>query len=151
MTITCYDVHGNTVAVAAESVVYRPAVYGLLLENARLLLAVHPQTGLWHPPGLILQTQMQPEQAIQYYMQQLLQFVPQVDSLLWLEERHLVDGQQRAWRLSAVYYGLKRPFDSKANTLETETLQWVPLTRIEPTKMQFGYAAFLAARRHWQL
>lgn len=152
MTITCYDVYGNHVSVAISDIAYRPAVYGIFMENERVLLATHSATGLWHPPGLVLTTSLRPDQAIRHYFQQQLRLLPELDALLWLEERHLLDEEGQAWSLSMLYYGLKRPFDTKSVAVKTGALlQWVPLDEVERTRMQFGYDAIQAGKLHWQL
>lgn len=152
MTTTCYDVYGNAVSVGASDIVFQPAVYGIFMENERVLLAKHPTTGLWHPPGVVLTMPLRPEQAIRRYFQQQLRLVPKVEALLWLEERYVVDEQQQAWGLSMVYYGLKRPFDAKSVAAKTGALlHWVPITEVGRTHMQFGYDALQAGKLHQQL
>lgn len=152
MTITCYDVYGNGVSVAMSDIAYRPAVYGVFMENEHVLLAAHPVTGLWHPPGQVLELSLRPEQAIRRYFQQQLRILPDLDTLLWLEKRHLVDEDGRAWGLLVLYYGLKRPFETKSVAVKTGRLwQWVPLADVERTQMQFGYDAIQAGKLHWQL
>ncbi|MCA9996257.1 MAG: hypothetical protein KDE56_10950 [Anaerolineales bacterium] len=152
MPTTCYDVYGNAVSVAASDIVFQPAVYGIFIENERVLLAHHPVTGLWHPPGDILTSSLRPEQAIRRYFQQQLRILPDLDGLLWLEERYVLDEQGQAQRLSVLYYGLKRPFDTKSVAIKTGALlQWVPLADVERTRMQFGYDAVQAGKLNQQL
>jgi hypothetical protein len=99
-----------------------------------------------------LKLSLRPEQAIRRYFQQQLRILPDLDTLLWLEERHLVDEDGRAWGLSVLYYGLKRPFETKSIAVKTGSLwQWVPLADVERTQMQFGYDAIQAGKLHWQL
>ncbi|MCA9966159.1 MAG: hypothetical protein KC423_18040 [Anaerolineales bacterium] len=152
MPIICYDVYGNAVSVGRSDIAFEPAVYGIFIENERVLLARHPVTGLWHPPGEILTGSLRPEQAIRRYFQRQLRILPELDGLLWLEERYVMDEQGQARGLSVLYYGLKRPFDTKSVAVKTGALlQWVSLAEVDRTHMQFGYDALQAGKLHQQL
>ena len=66
-SIVCYDIHGNAVPIAAESIIFRPAVYGIFIENEQILLQQQPQTSLWHPPGTRLTASDTPTQIIRHH------------------------------------------------------------------------------------
>ncbi|MEM7113125.1 MAG: hypothetical protein AAF614_11880 [Chloroflexota bacterium] len=148
MSVTCYDVYGKAVSVATADIVFRPAIYGVLVENDEVLLTAHPTTKLWQPLGLILEEHIEAEQALQRYLQRVIQVVPAVKSLLWVEEQYRVDEEKRAWHLSALYYDLKRPLSSGSPDLNSEQrLAWIPLADLNRSQMQFGYDAIQAAQR----
>lgn len=148
MSVTCYDVYGNVVVVATADIVFRPAVYGIFVENEHVLLAAHSVTKLWHPPGLILEEHIEAEQALQRYFRRAIQVVPAIQSLLWVEEQFRLDEDKRAWHLSALYYGLKRPLSTGSPAIKTgQLLAWLPLVELDRSQMQFGYEAIQAAQR----
>ena len=63
-TTVCYDIYGNAVPIASETITFRPAVYGIFIENSQILLQKQPQTGLWYPPGKILAANDTPTNGI---------------------------------------------------------------------------------------
>jgi len=153
-TIVCYDIHGNAVPVAAESVTFRPAVYGIFIENSQVLLQKQTQTGLWHPPGTILITSNPPTQVIRHYFRQITGLTPVIGSLLFVEDQYFLDEERRAWKLSAMYYGLERPLTTATSLTEEEETtqtQWVPRTDLQREQFQFGYEAVQAGKLQQQL
>lgn len=50
-TVICYDVDGNTVSVSPGALLFRPAVYGIFIENNQILLVRDAASNLWQPPG----------------------------------------------------------------------------------------------------
>lgn len=149
-TVYCTTPQGNLVPVPASALTFRPAAYGILLENQRVLLQQHPATGLWHPPGGIIHGGQAPERGVRAYFRAATGFLPEVTSLLYLEEQHTVDAQEQAWHLSLFYYGLRRTVGGTvglAGVPESERPQWVPLQTLTRTSMQFGYPAIMIAIR----
>jgi len=153
-SIVCYDIHGNAVPVAAESITFRPAVYGIFIENGQILLQQQSQTGLWHPPGTTLSVSDTPTQIIRHHFRQIMGLTPAIGSLLFVEDQYFLDEERRAWKLSALYYGLERPLSS-ATTLaeaeETTQTQWVPLVELQREQFQFGYEAMRAGQLQQKL
>ena len=148
-TIVCYDIHGNAVPIAAESITFRPAVYGIYIENSQVLLQKQPQTGLWHPPGTILAASDTPTQAIRHYFRQIAGLTPAIGSLLFVEDQYFLDEERRAWKLSAMYYGLERPLTTATTLTESEDVtqtEWVPLASLQREQFQFGYEAVQAGK-----
>lgn len=144
-TIICYDIHGNGVPVAPEALLFQPAVYGLFIENNQILLDKQEETGLWHPPGAILNNLETPAQVMRQTFRKFTGMTPTLGPLLYVEDQYLIDAERRAWRLSVMYYGLQRP--STAATLkESDRLEWVPLADLKREQMQFGYEAIQAGR-----
>ena len=148
-TIVCYDIYGNAVPVAAESITFRPAVYGIFIENSQILLQKQPQTGLWHPPGTLLAASDTPTQVIRHYIRQIIGLTPGIGSLLFVEDQYFIDEERRAWKQSAMYYGLERPLSSATALTESEEAsqtEWVPLADLQREQFQFGYEAVQAGK-----
>jgi ADP-ribose pyrophosphatase YjhB (NUDIX family) len=146
-TVCCYDVYGNAVPVAPESIVFRPAVYGIFIENDYILLLRHPQSELWHPPGSVLASHETPTQAVRHYFRQLTGMTPILGPLLFVEDQYHVDDARQAWHLSVLYYALDRPVATAATLAELEgSVQpgWLPLAELKRNQMQFGYEAIQA-------
>ena len=153
-TTVCYDIHGNAVPVAPESITFRPAVYGIFIENSQVLLQKQPQTGLWHPPGTMLAASDTPTQVIRHYLRQLTGLTPVIGSLLFVEDQYFIDEERRAWKLSALYYGLERPLTTATALTESEEAtqtDWVPLADLQREQFQFGYEAVQAGKLQLKL
>ena len=148
-SIVCYDIYGNAVPVTAESITFRPAVYGIFIENEQILLQKQPQTDLWHPPGTMLSVSDTPTQVIRHHFRQIMGLTPAIGSLLFVEDQYFLDEERRAWKLSAMYYGLERPLSSATALAEAEEntqTQWVPLADLQREQFQFGYEAIQAGK-----
>lgn len=152
-TIVCYDIYGNAVPATAESITFRPAVYGIFIENSQILLQKQPQTGLWHPPGTILAASDTPTQVIRQYFRQLTGLTPVIGSLLYVEDQYFIDEERRAWKLSALYYGLERPLTAATLTESEEAsqIEWVTLANLQREQFQFGYEAVQAGKLQQKL
>ena len=153
-TIVCYDIYGNAVPVAAESITFRPAVYGIFIENSQILLQKQPQTDLWHPPGTMLAVSNTPTQVIRHYFRQITGLTPVIRSLLFVEDQYFIDEERRAWKLSAMFYALERPLTTATALTESEEAaktEWVPLTDLQREQFQFGYEAILAGKLQLKL
>jgi ADP-ribose pyrophosphatase YjhB (NUDIX family) len=147
--IICYDVYGNAVPVASESITFRPAVYGIFVENSQVLLQQQPQTNLWHPPGIVMAASDTPTQVIRHYFRQLTGLTPVIGSLLFVEDQFFLDEERRAWKLSALYYALQRPLNSATVLTESEKstqTSWIPLADLQREQIQFGYEAIQASK-----
>ncbi len=156
----CVDEEGELTAVPAEQVTFRPAVYGILIDNGRVVLERRGPKNLWRPPGGQLACGQTPAQVLQARFQASTGFAPVPGPLLLLEEQHRVDDEGQAWHLVAMYYALRRPagsvamMDDKASRGEAshgeishrEGAQWVPLDELRPEAMLFGYRAVDAAQ-----
>jgi ADP-ribose pyrophosphatase YjhB (NUDIX family) len=149
-TILCHDVEGHTIPVASEAVIFRPAVYGILIEHNQVLLQKHPDTALWQPPGAVLLENETPAQTIRHAFRQLTGMSPRLGPMLFVEEQYVIDGEQRAWHFGVVYYALERP--STATTLaQSNKIEWVALDSLQRQQMQFGYEAVQAGRLQLKL
>ncbi len=152
-TTVCHDMYGNAVPVAPETITFRPAVYGIFIENSQVLLQKQPQTGLWHPPGTILAASDTPTQVIRHYFRQLTGLTLVIGSLLFVEDQYFIDEERRAWKLSVLYYGLERPLAAAPLTeaAEASQIEWVPLTDLPREQFQFGYEAVQAGKLQQKL
>jgi ADP-ribose pyrophosphatase YjhB (NUDIX family) len=153
ITTVCHDIYGNAVPVAPESITFRPAVYGIFIENGQVLLQKQPQTGLWQPPGTILAASDTPTQVIRHYFRQLTGLTLIIGSLLYVEDQYFIDEERRAWKLSVLYYGLERPLAAAPLTEaeEASQIEWVPLTDLPREQFQFGYEAVQAGKLQQKL
>jgi 8-oxo-dGTP diphosphatase len=151
--IHCYDGQGNEVAVPSEAVVFRPAAYGILIENEQVLLTRQSDTGLWQPPGTILETQETPTQALKQYFRRVAGLSPIIGPLIFVEDLYRITEGGQAWHLSVLYYALDRPPYSSLTLVKKEQVQaeWLPLARLERSLLQFGYDALQAARLRLRL
>lgn len=148
MQITCYDVYGEAVFVPTANLCFRPAVYGIFIEKDHILLTAHEVTKLWHPPGLIIEQQVEVELSLQQYFWQAIRMIPSVVELLWVEEQYRVDAANKAWHLSVLYYEVKRPLATVSTAIKTDQLfAWIPLVDLHRSNMQFGFEAVQAAQR----
>jgi len=149
-TVYCTTSQGTLVAVPETEVTFRPAVYGILIENRRVMLQQHLESGLWHPPGGILLDGQTPERGVRAYFRTATGFLPELTSLLYIEEQYKLDEQGRAWALSIFYYGLRRAMGSTvglAGVAENQRPEWVPVQTLSREEMQFGYPAVMAGAR----
>jgi 8-oxo-dGTP diphosphatase len=151
--IYCYDRDGEAVSVPADSLLFRPAVYGILIENEQILLSTDRQTGLWHPPGHILEPHETPAQALTHHLRRVAGLTPLVGPLLFVEDQYLLHENQQPWHLSLLYYALDRPpyFKMALNEMETFEATWVPLTQVKRPNLQFGFDAIQSGQLHLKL
>ncbi len=153
-TISCYDIQGRAISIDSESIQFCPAVYGILLENGQVLLMRHPQTGLWQPPGTILAPRDTPTKAIRNYFRQITGSLPILGSLVFVEDQYLVDEQNQAWHLAALYYSLEWPSipaGKLANVTIDQKPEMVSLNELHRSQMQFGYEAVQAGLLRFKL
>jgi ADP-ribose pyrophosphatase YjhB (NUDIX family) len=153
-TVHCYDDDGLVHEVSSDSLAFSPAVYGIFIENDRLLLLSRNSTSLYTPPGCLLQANEVPTQAVRHYFRRLVGFTPALGSLLFVEDQYRwFDG--RAWLVSALYYAVERPFTDSIHineTLEPEhTAVWVDLLDLQRSQFQFGFKAATAGISHLAL
>lgn len=141
----CVDDEGELIAVPAEQVTFRPAVYGILIDNGRVVLERQGPKNLWRPPGDRMACGQTPAQVLQARFRAATGFAPVRGPLLLLEEQHRVDEEGNAWHLAVMYYALRRPPGGVA-VMGDDGPQWVPLDELAPEKMLFGYRALDAAR-----
>lgn len=147
--IACYDLEGSTVLVAPDALIFRPAVYGIFIENQQVLLTRHPQTGLWQPPGGILQPHQPPTQAVRHFFRNVTGMTPQLGPLLHVEDDFRLDADGQAWHLTVLYYALDRPEATVATLTELESAiqpDWVPLNECRRDQFQLGYDALEAGK-----
>jgi ADP-ribose pyrophosphatase YjhB (NUDIX family) len=152
-TMYCYDRNGEAVTVPVDSLLFRPAVYGILIENEQILLTTDSETGLWQPPGHILESHETPTQALKHHLRRVAGLTPLVGPLLFVEDQHLIDADQQAWHLSLLYYALDRPpyFKMAFNEMETFEATWVPLADVKRPNIQFGFDAIQAGQLRLKL
>ena len=145
-TVDCVDLEGKLVAVNAADVTFCPAVYGILIENQRVLLQQHASSGLWHPPGGRLPEGQAPDRAVRAFFRAATGMLPELGPLLSLEEHYRIDDEGRAWHLSVMYYALTRAPGAMATPGQPEEEQpaWIPLEALTREQMLLGYPAVQA-------
>ncbi len=147
--ICCYDVMGKAVMVAPEAITFRPAVYGIFIENQQIILLKHSTTSLWYPPGRILESHEIPSQIVRYEFRGYTDMLPTLGPLLFVEDQYRMDENGRSWHLSVLYYTLSRASTSISvgmNFKETAVYEWVPLSSLTREQMLFGYEAIQAGQ-----
>jgi ADP-ribose pyrophosphatase YjhB (NUDIX family) len=148
-TVRCYDAAGNAVAVAPESITFRPAVYGIFIENQQVILLEHTQTNLWYPPGRILQSHEVPTQIVRHIFRQVTDMMPALGPLLFVEDQYRVDENGRAWHTSVLYYGLNRAEvtpSTFSGLSSPPQYEWIPLSALRRERLLFGFEAIQAGR-----
>ncbi|MBK8986967.1 MAG: hypothetical protein IPM39_12970 [Chloroflexi bacterium] len=146
-SVHCFDNDGLIHLAAADSLAFASAVYGIFVENDRLLLLSQKSTQLYAPPGCILTFHQVPTQAIRHYFRRLAAITPNLGPLLLLEDQYRwLDG--RAWRIAAMYYAVSRPFTAAIylnETLEPDaTPTWIDPDALQRDQFLFGYKAVTA-------
>lgn len=137
---------GELVAVDPEQVTFCPAVYGIFIESHRVLLNRHPETGLWQPPGGLVEIGQIPGRLLRSYFRSATGLIPDLGPLLYVEEQHQLDSSGRAWQLSVLYYALSRPAGGTLSLVDTKTDDrpvWLLLSELSREQMQFGYQAIV--------
>lgn len=153
-TVRCYDAAGNAVAVAPEVITFRPAVYGIFIENQQVILLAHPQTKLWYPPGRVLESHEVPTQIVRHAFRQVTDMMPALGPLLFVEDQYRMDENGRAWHLSVLYYALERA-EVTPTTFSGQpaapAYEWIPLSALRRERMLFGFEAIQAGRLRLRL
>lgn|GEM_PF-2735956 len=147
--VPCLTTTGALVMVPADEVTFGVAVYGILVENERVLLRRHPETGLWEPPGGRLFGRQAPEQGVRSLFRAQTGLVCDPVLRLLLESQHRLDEQGQAWELTVITYQLQR---TRGSTITApagggEQPLWIPLDELQREQMQTGYDAIQIARR----
>jgi len=153
-TIDCYDLEGNPIPISPDNLLFRPAVYGIFIENHQVLLTKHPKTNLWQPPGGILMPHDPPRQAVRHFFRDLTGMTPDLGPLLHVEDKYRVDEDGQAWHLSVLYYALDRPQATVATLTEIESAvqpDWVPLNECHREQFQLGFEAIEAGKLRLQI
>lgn len=147
--VPCLTAAGALALVPAGEVAFGVAVYGILVENGRVLLRRHPETEWWEPPGGLLVGRQAPEQGVRSLFRAQTGLVCDVVQRLLLESQHRVDEQGQAWELTVITYRLQR---SRGSTITvpadgSEHPLWIPLGELQRDQMQSGYDAIQIARQ----
>ncbi len=146
-TIRCYDNHGNGMFTATEIVSSAVAVYGVFIENGRVLLLHNNKNNLWQLPGGILLSGERPSRAVRHHLRQIMGIMPELGDLLLLEKQCRLDQNGRNTQLSVMYYALHRPaalaitFPEQEEELRPE---FIEIASLQHRQLQFGYNAIQA-------
>ncbi len=146
--VFCSDDFGQLVPVEREALLFRPAVYGILLENTQVLLHAHARTGRWHLPGGFVEREQAPDQALRLHFRSTTGMMPVIQSVAMVDDLFYYDGEQ-GYRLSALYYLVGRPSAGLANLIDFNNEarpEWVSLSTLDRLDMQFGFDAIQNAQ-----
>lgn len=149
-TVVCYDPHGQPVPVVASALTFCPAVYAVFIENNEILLLEDVQSGELSWPGGMLQVGERPYHTVSRIYHLLTGIVPLVGPLISMEDLYQVDGNGRAWQISAMFYWLERPSATSLSLTamnDNSQPRMVPAVSIRRSQLQFGYQALQAAMR----
>lgn len=143
-TMRCYDSYGNGTLVSAEEIEADVAVYGVFIENGRVLLLRNSQNNLWQLPGGLLEVNERPSHAVRHHLRHIMGILPDLGDLLLLEEQCRMDKNGRGTQLSVIYYALHRP-TALATTMpdQEDDLQpeFIEIDKLQHQQLQFGYRA----------
>lgn len=143
----CFDDNGQVIDIQTSPTGFRPAVYGILIENDQVLLQPHGKNLLWHPPGKVLESEETPTSAVIRCFQAAAGITPVITGLLLAEDRCWIDGDGQMWQLSVLYYALKRPAAGAAGLINFDSParpEWFPLENLTRSQMLLGYEAVQA-------
>ncbi len=150
-TIVCYDPQGQPVPVAESALTYRLAAYGIFTENNEILLLHDTETDWFAWPGAVLAVGERPLQVVSRAYHQLTGVVPRVGPLVLMEDLYQIDGDGRAWHLSAMYYWLERPSATSISLMALNNNlrpRLVQASDVNINQLKFGRQALqLALRR----
>lgn len=132
--------------------IFRPAVYGILIENHYALLQQDAVSGLWRPVGTVLENGQTPLQALCVRFRAVADFSPRPGPLVYMEERRSTDADGSCWRLSHLYYLVHAPSGIATETdapngNSPQQVAWLPVHELRRDQMEFGYAAIQTGLR----
>lgn len=146
--VYCCDIHGNLWPFSRPQLKFSPAVYGLLIENNRVLLQVELHTSLYHPPGGRVAAEQTTAQAVRQHFRAATGITPEVGQLLLVQDEYRVDYERQPWHLAVMYFALTRPTIGRSSLIDFDNPakpEWIALNHLERTQMQFGYDAIQVA------
>jgi ADP-ribose pyrophosphatase YjhB (NUDIX family) len=148
-TILCADPHGLMIPVAEDDILFRPVVYGILIENNQILLQRNPVSFLWQPPGGVVLDGETPKQALRQHVRLATGIIPQIETTLFIESSYRVDSEECAWHDSMLYFSLRRSMVGFAGLVDFDNVvrpEWVSVNQLRREQMQFGFDAIEAGR-----
>lgn len=153
-TIQIFNDQGQAKLVSSENLTFRPAVYGIFIEQDQILLLRNQETQLLLPPGRIVVENEEPAQAIRHYFLELADITPILGPLLFIENQYRQE-DNRFWQLSTLYYSVERPSTASIRFSEDKNLhtqpEWLQLDTLQRSQFQFGYEAVQASKLSLQL
>ncbi len=151
-TVDIFDVQGHLHAVPAKNILYRPAVYGIFIEQDQILLLRDQSTDLLLVPGRHLEENEVPAQALRTYFREWAGITPLLGTLLFIENQYQQEAEQFL-QLSALYYEVKRPSLASITFPQKEgqyAPEWIQFDNVDRTQFQFGYEAIQAGKLYLQ-
>lgn len=147
--IACLTGGGELILVAASDLQFGVVVYGILIENQRVLLRRNAETGLWQPPGGHLVGRQAPDQGVRSLFRAQTGLVCDPIRRLFLETQHRIDSQGMAWELAVIFYELQRHPGSMITLPPDGGDQpaWLPLAELSRDECHTGYEAIREAQQ----
>lgn len=148
--VACLTSDGKLILVPAGELHYGVVVYGILIENHRVLLRRNLETDLWEPPGGHLVGRQAPRQGVRSLFRAQTGLVCDPERRLLLESQHRIDTRGEAWELAVIYYGLQRNPGSTVTLPPDEQIQpvWIQLNELKREEMAAGYEAIRVAAQY---
>lgn len=122
------------------------AVYGILIENDRVLL-LPQEDGAWRLPGGTVPVGETPAQTVRQLSWLAAGFIPEVGSLVFVEDQNCPEEEPVCFSV-ALFFVLRRPraaymmIDADAPAHP----EWVSLSLLRREQLQGGWDAIQAAR-----
>lgn len=134
-TIRCHNLQGQEVEVAVDAIQYRPAVYGLFVEDGKLLVYRSPNSGtLMLPGGQVEQGERVIEALHREVLEEVGMEISQADFFYADDDFYYHEKKKQAYQMFCYYYlcGLKRDDENIIvhNGAEVADVQWVPLSTL---------------------
>jgi len=143
--VPCTTLNGETVLVPQASLIFRPAVYGVIIHNEQVLLVTTRRTGNYYFPGGAVELGERIEEALVREVREETGLEIEVGPLFHFEEHcFFYDPTAEAWHgLLFFYHCMPRSFKLIAREHiqddEADTPDWLKLHALQPE--QFQHAA----------
>lgn len=149
--VYCCDLQGNLLPVSRTQLKFSPAVYGVLIENNRVLLQVEPISQLFSPPGGRVAAEQTPAQAIRQHFRAATGITPEVGQVLLIQDEYRFDEHRQPWHLAVMYFALTRPSVGRSSLIDFDNPakpEWLVLDHLTRPQLLFGYDAIQMAYQH---
>ena len=141
-TLNCRDIHGNPVTLPLEKMVFRNSVYGLILNEGKLLLVRTRSTGLYAFPGGGIELGEPLAEALHREIREETGIRVEMGELATLSEDFFYyNPADEAYHALLLFYWCK-PLstdlvsDGDVYDEESETPRWVPISDLKTDDFQ---------------
>lgn len=141
-TITCRDIYGNTVTLPLEKMFFRNSVYGLILNEGKLLVVRTRSTGLYAFPGGGIELGEPIAHALHREIWEETGInVEMLDFITFLEDFFYYNPGDEAYHALLFFYWC-RPLmtelvsDADVYDEESEAPRWIPVSELSEEDFQ---------------